>query len=254
VDKQAALEKVSQIARAAGEVARQGFRHARVVLEKSEHDFVTDVDLRVDKQIISALLKEFPDFGIITEESGPINADREYVWIVDPIDGTRHFLRGIPIYSTALALKRGEELQLAAVYFPATDELFTAACGEGAWLDGEKIACSTDGEPKNAIACVDMPSRHRNRRQLDAALANLKKLMLGCQRARVMGLSSFGLCHVASGAFGAYVNLGSAPKEWDLAAGEMIAAEAGAVVTHTGDLIIAANKPLHDAIIAMLEV
>jgi myo-inositol-1(or 4)-monophosphatase len=254
VDKKAALEKVSGIARSAGEIARQGFRHARVVLEKSEHDFVTDVDLRVDKHIISGLLKEFPDFGIVTEESGPINADKEYVWIVDPIDGTRHFLKGIPIYSTALALKRGDQVELAAVFFPASSELFTASRGEGAWLDGEKISCTTDGSPEQAVVCVDMPSRHRNPDQVDLALARLKALMLGCQRARVIGLSSFGLCHVASGAFGAYVNLGSAPKEWDLAAGELVAEESGAVVSHDGDLIVAATKPLQDAILKLLGV
>jgi myo-inositol-1(or 4)-monophosphatase len=225
-----------------------------MVLEKSEQDFVTDVDLRVDKQIISALLKEFPDFGIMTEESGPINADREYVWVVDPIDGTRHFLKGIPIYSTALALKRRDDVEVGVVYFPATDELFTAIRGGGAWLDGTSITCSSDGEPGHAVVSIDMPSRHHNRDQVDLALARLKALILGCQRARVMGLSSFGLCHVASGAFGAYVNLGSAPKEWDLAAGELIAAESGAVVSHDGNIIVAANKPLHDAILTLLNV
>ena len=112
------IRKVIPAIMSAGDIARRGFRHSTVVDTTPRFDVTTDIDHRVDDAIVSFLAKEFPDHGVISEESGEKRPDADSVWILDPIDGTRHFSRGIPLYGISLALKTGGELCLGAVYFP----------------------------------------------------------------------------------------------------------------------------------------
>jgi myo-inositol-1(or 4)-monophosphatase len=247
------LDKVSGVVKLAGEIAKEGFRHSKVVLEKARADVATDYDLRIEKEITSFILKAFPDHGIISEESGPINSDRDYVWILDPIDGSKHYARGIPLYGVCLALAYRDKLRLGVVYLPESDELFTAAKGSGAYLNGERVSCCPEEDLANALLCVEIPSRHDTPEQLDTAMARLKTLILNGLRVRIVGLSCYGMCHVAFGGFGAYVNLGSSSEIWDLAASEVILAEAGAVLSRVSGVIVAGPKPIHDAILKVLD-
>jgi myo-inositol-1(or 4)-monophosphatase len=246
------IKRVSPVIRSAGDIARQGFRHSATVRATARGDVATDIDLKVDEMITSLLTAEFPDHGIISEESGKTRPDADLLWILDPIDGSKQYVRGIPLYGISLALRQRDELRLGVVYFPENDELFTAVRSEGAYLNGEKIVCSREKDLKDAIICLEIPSRHDDQDQLDAALARMKKLILNCGRARIVGIATFGLCHCASGAFGAYVNLGVSTREWDTAAGEIMVREAGGRVARVGGATIAAGEFLYDAIVEVL--
>jgi myo-inositol-1(or 4)-monophosphatase len=248
------IRKVIPAMMAAGGIARQGFRHSTVVDITPRSEVTTDIDHKVDRAIVSFLAREFPDHGIISEESGEKRPDADCVWILDPIDGTRHYARGIPLYGISLALRSGGQLSLGVVYFPENDELFTAVKGKGAHLNGERISSSRETSLENALICLEIPSRHDTEEKLDRALARMKKLILSCLRVRIVGIASLGLCHCASGAFDAHVNLGASTKTWDVAAGEIIVTEAGGMVSYAEGMSIAAGPLLYDRIKEVMEI
>jgi myo-inositol-1(or 4)-monophosphatase len=236
----------------AGEIAREGFRHSTVLSTTPRAEVTTNIDLKVDDTIVTFLAEEFPDHGVISEESGEKNPHAESVWIVDPIDGTRHFARGIPLYGISVALRTKGELRVGVVYFPENDELFTAVKGHGAHRNGEPISCSPETDLDKAIICLEIPSRHDTEEALDRALARTKKLILSCLRVRIVGIASWGLCHCASGAYDGYVNLGSPPKLWDVAAGEIIITEAGGRISYADGVGVAGRPYLYDRIAEVL--
>ncbi len=247
------LENVLLLVREAGDIAGAGFGHATVLTAKDGGDLATDMDLRVNQHIVSGLQRLFPAAGILSEESGASGMDREDAWVVDPIDGSKHYARGIPLYALSVALQRKGHLVLGVVHAPATGETFAAIRGGGATRNGSAIACSRQASLDRAILCVELPSRHSGQAAIRGALDRLEALMMGCQRIRVVGVTTLGLCYCASGAFDAYVNLGSSPNAlWDTAAGEVIACEAGCVLSRTGGITVAGNPGLHRQIVERL--
>ena len=135
---------IQDIARKAGDAAQKKFGKIGVHHMKSDHawDCVTEADLLSDQIIVSAIKKKYPHHGIISEESGRVNDEAEYLWIVDPIDGTLNFSKEIPLFGVMIALVRSGEVILSVVHLPATRELFFAKAGKGAFLNGKKIHCS----------------------------------------------------------------------------------------------------------------
>jgi myo-inositol-1(or 4)-monophosphatase len=246
------IRKVIPAVMAAGEIARQGFRRSTVVSSKPRAEVTTDIDLKVDETFVSFLSEEFPDHGVISEESGEKTPHADSVWIVDPIDGTRHFARGIPLYGISVALRTLGELRLGIVYFPENDEMFTAVKGHGAHLNGEQISCSRETDLEKTVICLEIPSRHDTEEALDRALARMKQLILGCLRVRIVGIASWGLCHCASGAYDAYVKLGAPPRVWDVAAGEIIVTEAGGRITYADGAGVAGHPVIYDRITELL--
>ncbi|MFH1312107.1 MAG: inositol monophosphatase family protein [Candidatus Eisenbacteria bacterium] len=247
------IRKVIPAIMSAGEIARQGFRRSKVVSNTPRCEVTTDIDLKVDEAIVSFLSEEFPDHGVISEESGEKKPDADCVWIVDPIDGTRHFARGIPLYGISVALRTGGALAIGVVYFPENDELFTAVKGHGAHLNGEQISCSRETDLEKALICLEIPSRHDTEEVLDRALTRMRKLILNCLRVRIVGIASLGLCHCASGAYDGYVNLGAPPKVWDVAAGEIIVTEAGGRIAYADGAGVAGHPFLYDRITEVLK-
>jgi len=246
------LECVSEVVQEAGKIALESFGHSRVVFEKARASVATEADLRVEKHLIDFLRKKFPEHGILAEETGKIDAESEYLWIIDPIDGTRYYARGIPIYSISVALKEKDELTLGIIHFPSFGEIFRAAREVGVWRNQEAISCGRVTDPKDALVSVEIPARHDSAEERHRALELVQRMVGTCQRVRIIGLSSFSMCQVAHGGFDAYVNLGSAAKEWDLAAGKIITAEAGATVTEAKGVLVVANPILNDALLGIL--
>ena len=234
----------------AGAMARKAFGVSPVAITKRGGDLATAVDLQVNALIVSALCKQFPRWGIISEETKAIKPGADYTWILDPIDGSKHYALGIPFYGISLALRHREDLLVGVVYAPHTRELFHAARGLGAFRNGRRISCGRVADDlAKAIVCVELPSRHGGVRKLDRALARLRALMLACQRVRVIGVTSLGMCYCATGAFGAYVNLGSSPHAvWDWAGGACILHEAGGVVSARHGVTVAGNPAVHDGL------
>ena len=248
------MVQAAGIIREAGEIARRHSTMPMEVLLKEQGDVVTSVDEAVDRFVVSRLNELTPDFDVVSEESRPCGDLSGNTWILDPIDGSKHYAQGIPIYGISLALYRGGEAALGVVYAPTGDDLFTGIPGVGAWRNGHAVNCTNSNDLLETIVCVEMPSRHQSER-LDAALRRLRALILGCQRVRMIGVTSLGTCYCAVGGFGAYVNLGSAPNAlWDRAGGETILLAAGCRFHRTADVTVAANPRLLAELVDILQI
>ena len=211
-------------------------RHGFHVEHKAENDYVTDMDRASERMIVSALRERFPEDGFLGEEYGA-SGDRDGVWVIDPIDGTTNFmLRG--------------EVEVGVVYAPALNELYNAVKGGGAFMNGKPIRVSGVGAPRDAVAAMSFAHRHPE--AAARIMPRLAALLPQINDYRRMGSAAFDLCCVACGRVDAYFE----PKLYlyDIAAGVLIAREAGGVVTGwkggadclvSGD-VMATNGLLHD--------
>jgi myo-inositol-1(or 4)-monophosphatase len=238
----------------AGETAHRLFGKSDVVRRKDAGDIVTNADVDVERQVIATLSSAFPEHGFVSEESGDDSRGAEYVWILDPIDGTNYFSRGVPLYSISLALRRHEEFILGVVYAVESNQLFTATQGGGAFLNGEAIRCSEGKGLSDAMLCVEIPNRHAPKEVRRDALSKVAALMDVCERQRMIGVSAFGLCACAAAGFDGYVNLTKYSKIWDLAAGQVIFREAGGRLSTTRQgYLVGASERLHDELLNLID-
>ena len=216
-------------ARAAGKVILQGYEQLdRVETQvKSANDFVTSVDKEAERVIVDTLLKAFPDHGIVAEEAGVSgNRTSEYQWIIDPLDGTTNFIRGIPHFSVSIALKYRDRLEQGVVYDPIRDELFTASRGSGAQLNGYRIRVSKAPELNGALLTTGFPFKARQ--HMPAYMNMFTSLFEVAGDVRRAGSAALDLAYVAAGRADGFWELGLKP--WDTAAGELLVREAGGIV------------------------
>lgn len=216
-------------ARAAGKViARHIGQDGFSVEEKRPDDLVTDIDRECEKTVTSILLKSYPNHAVLGEEGGLQGAaDSEYVWIIDPIDGTTNFVKGIPHCAVSIGLQQNGRTILGVVFNPVTDEMFTASRGDGAVLNGRRIRVGERQGLSGAVVCTAFPVRYRER--MDAYLDLFGRLINQCADVRRTGCASLDLCYTACGRFDAYLEQGLKP--WDFTAGELILREAGGIAT-----------------------
>ena len=146
-----ALAVCETAARRAGALARERFRTDVEVSLKGRANVVTDADLAAERLILDYVTAEYPEFGILSEESAPVPGSAPYTWVIDPIDGTRNFAEGIPHFCVVVAIAEGDTVAAGVTYDPVRDELFAAQQGEGAYLNGERIAISDRSEIGEAI-------------------------------------------------------------------------------------------------------
>ena len=217
-------------ARSAGNIIVRAFEQAdRVEIEsKGTNDFVTSVDKAAEEAIIETIKKAYPTHSIISEEAGIIaGEDEDYQWIIDPLDGTTNFVRGIPHFSVSIALKVKGKLDQAVVFDPIRGELFTASRGRGASLNGIRIRVKQGRELTGAILATGFPFKQKQ--HSESYIKIVGSLFTECADFRRSGSAALDLCYVAAGRVDGYFELGLKP--WDMAAGELIAREAGAILT-----------------------
>jgi myo-inositol-1(or 4)-monophosphatase len=253
---------LSSLASLAEEVAAAGAEHLRLHLGRTDlvidskatsTDLVTEVDRAGEELLVERLLHSRPDDGIIGEEGTTIASRSGVEWIIDPLDGTTNFVYGHPGFSVSVAASVDGELAVGVVVDPMNDQVFTAWSGGGARRNGTPIRCSTRTEVAQALVATgfayDPRSRGRQAEMLTSVLPAIRDI-------RRMGGAAVDLCSVACGRVDAYYERGLQP--WDLAAGAVIAREAGARV---GDLAggppssafcVAAPPALFDALVALL--
>lgn len=230
------LELLTEAVRYAGEIALRYFRFDLEVWEKSDGAGpVTEADLAVDKALRKQLMAARRDYGWLSEETGdsPERLSRRHVFILDPIDGTRAFMRGHRDWGISLAVATDREITAAAAFFPARDELYTAALGEGAKLNGVPITCSAKSDLDEATvlaAKVNFEPRFWK----DETLPNLRRKFRSSLALR--------LCLVGSGRFDAMLTLRPC-WEWDIAAGSLIVRESGGLVTNSKGSELRFNNP-----------
>jgi myo-inositol-1(or 4)-monophosphatase len=222
---------------------------------KGRNDFVSDVDRQAEADIIATIRRAHPDQAFLAEESGR-TGESEYLWIIDPLDGTTNFLHGFPTFAVSIAVEHRGRLQHAVVYDPMRQELFTASRGDGAQVDGRKIRVSTQRGLEGALIGTGFPYRMAAA-HIDDYLAVLKVVMNIAAGVRRPGAASLDLAYVAAGRMDGFWEYGLAP--WDTAAGTLLIQEAGGRVgTPSGDEyslgpnIVAGNPKVYEELLAAL--
>ena len=244
-----ALEVAQHAAGLAGQIIRDRFATAKDIRFKGRADIVTDVDLSAEKAVLELLRDEFPDFGVLAEESAPIESNSGYTWVVDPLDGTRNYAMGIPHFCTVVALAQGRDIVLGITYDPVREESFVAQVGKGARLNDDPISVSDTSEVLNASLCFDMGYVDE---KAGMALDMLRSVWPNVQSLRLMGSAALGIAYAAAGRVDLYFHHALSP--WDIASGLLLVKEAGGIVVdrrnNTADLrtpsIIAGNSNLVD--------
>jgi len=218
-------------ARKAGEniVRASDELHRFEVKAKGVNNFVTEVDINAEREIVYHLQKAFPDHAILGEESGLIgSAEAEYRWIIDPLDGTTNFIRGIPHYAVSIACMHRGKLEHAVVVDPVRHEEFTASRGRGAQLNGHRIRVSDLASLDGALLGTGIPFKNHSDDKLAAYSKSIELLAAQCAGIRRAGAASLDLAYVAAGRLDAFWEIGLA--QWDIAAGVLLVREAGGLV------------------------
>ena len=200
------------------------------VRSKRANDFVTQVDGAAEQAVIETVRKSYPDHGFIAEESGESAPDAEFVWIIDPLDGTTNFIHGFPQYCVSVAVRHRGSLAHAVVYDPVKNELFTASKGRGAFLNDRRIRVSKCQRLDEALVGTGFPFKELSR--LDLYMKQLGTLMAKSSGVRRAGAAALDLAYVACGRLDAFWELGLAP--WDMAAGALLITEAGGLIADPG--------------------
>ena len=202
-------------------------RGALRVQAKRQNDFVTQVDRGAEAAIIEIVHRAYPDHAILAEESGRSARERaEYLWIVDPLDGTTNFIHGFPQYCVSIGVQHRGVAAHAVVYDPGRNELFTASRGRGAFLDDRRIRVSRCVQLRAALVGTGFPFKETSR--IELYLRQLEALMQGSAGVRRAGAAALDLAYVACGRLDGFWELGL--SAWDMAAGALLIQEAGGLV------------------------
>ncbi|MCB1690176.1 MAG: inositol monophosphatase [Halioglobus sp.] len=218
-------------ARKAGEniVRASDELHRFEVKAKGVNDFVTEVDINAEREIIYHLQKAYPDHAILGEESGLIGSEQaEYRWIIDPLDGTTNFVRGIPHYAVSIACLYRGKIEHAVIVDPVRREEFTASRGRGAQLNGHRIRVSDLSSLDGALLGTGIPFKEHCDDKLEPYSKSIEQLAARCAGIRRAGAASLDLAYVAAGRLDAFWEIGLA--QWDIAAGVLLIREAGGLV------------------------
>ena len=248
-DERTLFKPVCQIVRRAGRLFQKD--DTLRIQKKSAANYVTDVDLAVQNQIVRALLQLTPDYDVIAEESDSNPSDSECpTWILDPVDGTTNLMRGYRHSAISLALARENQLRLGIIFNPYTDELFTAISGEGAKRNDDPIKVSRYDRLSDCL--IGFGTTPYARENADKTFSLVKQVFLQSLEIRRSGSAALDLAYVACGRLDAFFELYLQP--WDYAAGALILKEAGGVITdwqgnppsfRQGGSILATNGLVH---------
>jgi len=251
-----------QTARDAGGLLAERFGRALRVTNKSELDLVTDSDLASERLIIDRIKTYYPRHAILAEESGassPVTpeAQSEWRWIIDPLDGTTNYAHGYPCFCVSIGLEQEGRMEVGVIYDPMRDELFTAERGQGAALNGRRMSVSPTDNLAGTLLCTGFPYDVRERSEFARHFANF---IMNAQAVRRDGAAALDLAYVACGRFDGFWEEGLKP--WDVAAGSLMVEEAGGRVSnYAGGLlsiytppILASNGLVHEQMMRVLSV
>ena len=225
---------------------------------KAPNDFVTEVDQAAENIIIETLLAAYPGHGILAEESGRARGakDSEYLWIIDPLDGTTNFIHGFPVYAVSIALAHRGQVQQAVVYDPSRNDLFYASKGRGAFLNDKRLRVSKRTRMAESLIGTGFPFRKGD--NFKRYVAMFEVVMQNCAGLRRPGAAALDLCYVAAGYYDGFFETGLNP--WDIAAGALMITEAGGLIGNfTGEAdflfqreVVAGNPKIYGQLVQLL--
>ncbi len=247
-------------ARAAGDIIVRALDRVDLinVTPKGRNDFVSDVDRQAEREIVNILQRAYPTHAVLGEEEGFQGAaSSEFVWVIDPLDGTTNFLHGFPQFAVSIALFYRGKVEKGVIYDPIKQELFTGARGAGASLNNRRLRVTRKKGITGALLGTGIPFKDQS--FIDAYLAMLKSLLKDAAGIRRAGSAALDLAYVAAGRFDGFWEIGL--QKWDMAAGVLLVQEAGGIVTdieggdryfETGS-IIAGTPKVHAAMQELIE-
>jgi myo-inositol-1(or 4)-monophosphatase len=247
-------------ARAAGSIINRAAHDLDLlrVSVKGPNDFVSEVDRAAEMAIIETLLAAYPGHGILAEESGRTHGAKnsEYVWIIDPLDGTTNFLHGLPIYAVSIGLVYRGVMQQGVVFDPARNDMFYASRGRGAFLNDRRLRVSKRLLLADSLVGTGFPFRRGDNFQRYVQM--FQTVMQHCAGVRRPGAAALDLCYVAAGWYDGFFETGLSP--WDVAAGSLMVTEAGGLIGNfTGDAdflhqreVVAGNPKVYGQLVQLL--
>lgn len=243
------IEDLITWAHSAGSILREGYGKTHSIDYKGEIDLVTEMDRRSEAHLLEKIRGKFPDHTIHAEESGHISGKDGACWYIDPLDGTTNYAHHMPYFAVSIAYAEKGVLELAVVYNPMHDECFSAARGQGAYLNGVPIHVSATRDLLSSLLVTGFPYNHAGSEKNLANFAHFTRLSQGVRR---LGSAAVDLCYIASGRLDGYWEVSLQP--YDLAGGALIVREAGGKITSLqGDddlfqppySILAGNPSIH---------
>lgn len=251
------IDDIIDISRQAGSLIRDGFgKSVQIEFKSNESNLVTEIDKSSEKMIIDFIKKKYPSHSIIAEEGGGFKNDSEYIWVVDPLDGTTNFAHGLPIFSVSIGFQKNNKTIAGVVYDVMRNILYAAQLGGGAFADSEQIKVSGTDSLKHSLLVTGFP--YNVAENPAGAFERFTALTKNARGIRRLGSAAIDFCYLASGVFDGFWEVYLHP--WDICAGKLIAEEAGALVTdfdgNTIDIyskkILASNNRIHDQIINVM--
>ena len=258
-----AREVAERTAKKAGKFLLENQNKVEVLKFKDRQDILTNIDLRAEQIILSALKKAFPRHNILSEEKGLINKKSSFTWVIDPLDCTKEYIRGMPLYNTSIALEKDGKLILGVVYRPCGDDLFSGAKGLGAFQNKNPISPSEQASFSSSFIYAYLPNYKTDLKVFSWAWQKLSLIAKNCYRVRGIVDENSAMSWVANGACEAFINFGNpTSKWWDVAAGMAVLQEAGGKVTDRygmplkigsfKDGIVASNGKIHKQLLKIL--
>tara|TARA_B100000700_G_scaffold316012_1_gene404851 strand:- start:266 stop:1066 length:801 start_codon:yes stop_codon:yes gene_type:complete len=245
-----------ETAKSSGEILMTYFNSKYAIKKKSSVDLVTKADIESENNIIDSIKKNFPEHGIIAEESNLINHNSEFKWIIDPLDGTTNFVHSLPIFAISIALQYKNQTVLGVVYNPAYNKCFWAIKNHGAYENKTKISVSKTDNLIDSLLVTGFPYNHN--KSWDKSFELFHEFYSKTQGIRRLGAASLDFCFVAMGRFEGFYEFNLKP--WDVCAGDLICREAGGKTSDwagnempfSGSNIIASNNFIHKKILEVI--
>ncbi|MFW9905183.1 MAG: inositol monophosphatase family protein [Candidatus Thorarchaeota archaeon] len=220
------LDIAIESAQKAGKLILNLFHKDIKIMTKLDQSILTEADLKADSLIKNIIHKNFPSHDIFSEETGRENKSSDYLWLIDPLDGTTNFSVHNPFFAVSISLLQKNEPLLGVVYSPFLDELFIAETNRGAYLDNQPITINKKASIESSLLAYSNGRDIYSRKQM---IRIFEKLKIRNNKVRQVGAVALELCYVASGRFGAFIMPGM--NSWDVFAGALIVKEAGGIVT-----------------------
>ncbi|MFW6136999.1 MAG: inositol monophosphatase family protein [Candidatus Aminicenantaceae bacterium] len=251
------LDAAIETARKAGNLLNRLLGKKRKISYKGAVDLITDVDKESQSLIAGHLQRIFPSHDVLAEEELSSEKGSEFLWLVDPLDGTTNYAHGFPVFCVSIALEQRGEIVTGVVYDPARDEMFSARKGKGAALNGKALTVSKEGRLGRSLIATGFPYDIRESEVNN--LDHFARMAVRAQAIRRCGSAALDLCYTACGRFDGFWEMKLAP--WDMAAGALIVSEAGGRITdfagnpfcHDGNEILATNGLIHEQMISVLK-
>ncbi len=252
------INDIIQIAKEAGEIISGSYRQNFGIEFKTNHtNLVTEVDKRSERHIIDFINKKYPAHGILAEESGGDYKDKEYIWVIDPLDGTTNFAHGLPIFSVSIGVVKNNEIIAGVVYDVMRDCLYSSEKGSGSFCGNRKLLVSNNDLLAHSLLVTGFP--YNISENPDNAIELFAAFLKSSRAVRRLGSAAIDLCYVADGIFDGFWEVNLNP--WDICAGKIILEEAGGLFTDfTGNKrdifnrqTLASNGKIHQRMMKIIE-